>query len=105
MPIALLEAMASGCAVVATDVGDVRQMLPASQHPFVVQREDAQALAAALATIAGSSSLRDRLGADNRKRAEERYEAEQCFDRFASVYSSVCAKASVSPGATSRSQR
>ncbi len=51
MPLSVLEAMASGLPVVATDVGDVATMLAASNRPYVVPREDhalADALRAAL---------------------------------------------------------
>jgi glycosyltransferase involved in cell wall biosynthesis len=75
MPIALLEAMASGLPVLATDVGDVRVMLPPEQAEFVA-RLDASTdatLAAALARLCGSADLRRRLGELNRARVAERY--------------------------------
>ena len=66
MPLGLLEAMATGLPVVATDVGDVRAMLPAPQHPFVVPREDDGALALSLAALAADRDLARRLGVANR---------------------------------------
>ena len=48
MPLSVLEAMASGLPVAATDVGDVAAMLDAANRPYVVAREDG-ALADALA--------------------------------------------------------
>ncbi|MCA8977732.1 MAG: glycosyltransferase, partial [Planctomycetes bacterium] len=86
MPIALLEAMASGCAVVATDVGDVRVILPDSQQPFVVRKEDPAALAAALAAILDDPTMRRRLGEDNRRQVAGEYESRVCLDRFARLY-------------------
>lgn len=89
MPIALLEAMASGLPVVATDVGDVRAILPDEQQPFVVRKEDPAALAAALRAVLGDPELRQRLGAANRRTVEQRYEAGQCLDRFVAVYAAA----------------
>jgi glycosyltransferase involved in cell wall biosynthesis len=89
MPIAMLEAMASGLAVVATDVGDVRAILPDAAAAVVVPREDANALATALRRVLDDAGLRARLGTANRAVAEARYEMRRCLDRFAAVYSSV----------------
>lgn len=86
MPIALLEAMACGLPVVATEVGDVRTILPEFAQAFVVPRQSPDALATALQTVLGDASLRARLGADNRRSVEAKYEAVSCLDRFAKVY-------------------
>ncbi|MCU0867060.1 MAG: glycosyltransferase family 4 protein [Planctomycetes bacterium] len=90
MPIAMLEAMASGLPVVATDVGDVRGMLPGSATACVVPKEDPAALAAALRPLLTDAALRARLGADNRAVAEQRYELASCYERFAAVYRAAC---------------
>ena len=90
MPIAMLEAMASGLPVVATDVGDVRVMLPAAASACVVPKEDPVALAAALQPLLADAALRARLGADNRAVAEQRYELSTCYERFAAVYRAAC---------------
>jgi glycosyltransferase involved in cell wall biosynthesis len=89
MPIAMLEAMASGLPVVATDVGDVRAILPADAGGCVVPPGDPDALAAALARVVGDAALRVRLGAANRRVVEERYESALCLERFAQLYRSA----------------
>lgn len=89
MPIALLEAMASECAVVATDVGDVAALLPAVQRAFVVPKQDPAALAQALRTVLADAALRARLGAANRDRVATDYEARQCLGRFAALYAAA----------------
>lgn len=92
MPIALLEAMASGRAVVATDVGDVREILPAEQHDLVVPRGDPTALARAMDAALGEAELLQRLGASNRARVAERYELRACLDRFVAVYDAATSR-------------
>ncbi|MGK0300639.1 MAG: glycosyltransferase involved in cell wall biosynthesis [Planctomycetota bacterium] len=85
MPIAMLEAMASGLAVVATDVGDVRQILGAEQD-CVVPREDSAALARAITAMLDDPELRARAGQTNRRIVAERYESATCLERFCAVY-------------------
>ncbi len=78
MPVALLEAMASGLAVASTDVGDVRAVLPDEQAELVVPltrraAETEATLAAALERLGGDPALRATLGAANRARCATRY--------------------------------
>jgi glycosyltransferase involved in cell wall biosynthesis len=73
MPLSILEAMAAGLPVAATDVGDVRAMLSEENGPCVVPREDA-ALGAALARLAVAPALRAGLGAANRRKAEAEFD-------------------------------
>ena len=68
MPLSVLEAMAAGLPVAATDVGDVREMVAAQGAPFVVAR-DAAALAGVLQRLAADAGLRTRVGKANRAKA------------------------------------
>jgi glycosyltransferase involved in cell wall biosynthesis len=72
MPLSVLEAMASGLPVAATDVGDVAAMLDPANRPYVVAREDG-ALADALAGLAARTDLRAALGAANRARVKAEF--------------------------------
>lgn len=82
MPISLLEAMASGLPVVATDVGDIKAILPESQARFVVRRENEADLVSALKALMGDPALRDSLGAENRARVVAEYEKTKMIETY-----------------------
>jgi glycosyltransferase involved in cell wall biosynthesis len=84
MPIALLEAMASGLAVAATDVGDVAAMLPEASRASVVSC-DAAVLAAALHTLCADPQLRRRLAAANLAAAAQ-FDQRRMFDTYRGLF-------------------
>jgi glycosyltransferase involved in cell wall biosynthesis len=85
MPLSVLEAMASGLAVAASDVGDVAAMLAEANRRFVVARDDA-ALAAALAALLADPTLRRALGTANRARAEAEFDQQAMFAAYAELF-------------------
>jgi len=95
MPIAMLEAMACGLPVVATDVGDVRAILPEAQGEYVLpldRLETAEPLAQKLIELAQDGSKRSALGAANRKRVEERYGFETMLAAYREEYERALAR-------------
>lgn len=90
MPVALIEAMASGLACVATDVGDVAQMLGAADRSCVVDR-DSIAVADALGRILGSHAERRQLGLANTVRVRERYAYGPMVDAWRTVFTEAAA--------------
>lgn len=95
MPIAMVEAMALGLPVVATDVGDVRPILPEIQQDRVVplsgDEEPAEALAAALRGLASNAERSAALGAANRERVLERYTGGAMVGRYDALYREAAA--------------
>jgi glycosyltransferase involved in cell wall biosynthesis len=85
MPLSLLEAMAAGLPVAATDVGDVAFMLAEANRRFVTALDDA-ALAVALASLLDQPALRRELGAANRARAERDYDQQTMVDAYARLF-------------------
>ena len=85
-PIAMIEAMAAGLPVVATDVGDVCAMVSAENRRFVVAADDEAAFADALARLIASRDLRHRLGATNRAVARERYGEDAMIAAYRALY-------------------
>lgn len=69
MPLALVEAMAAGCACVASDVVGVRGVIDNGVTGLLVPEADASAMADALARMLNDPALAARLGAAARARA------------------------------------
>jgi glycosyltransferase involved in cell wall biosynthesis len=85
MPLSVLEAMAAGLPVAATDVGDVRAMLAEENAPEVVA-PDAASLAAALAGLLADPGRGALLGAANRRRAEQAFGQEAMFAAWHALF-------------------
>lgn len=88
-PVALIEAMAAGCAVAATAVGDVAEMVAEENWPFVVPAGDERALAAALGALTADEGLRERLGQANRAAAEVEFSEQRMIDTYRRLYASA----------------
>ena len=85
MPLSVIEAMAAGLPVAATDVGDVREMLAPENAPFVVPHDPA-ALAQALLALLRDAPARAAIGAANRARAAAAFDQETMFAAYAALF-------------------
>jgi glycosyltransferase involved in cell wall biosynthesis len=85
MPLTVLEAMAAGLPVAATDVGDVRAMLAPESQPFVTALDDA-ALAASLRSLLRDPAARAAAGQANRDRAVAEYSQDRMFAAYAALF-------------------
>jgi glycosyltransferase involved in cell wall biosynthesis len=91
MPYSILEAMFSGCAIVATDVGNVSEML--AETGIIVRPADPEALAQALLTLLeggeAAHQYRSSLAKAALKRAQSLYTSDRAVDRFRDLYQSL----------------
>ncbi len=71
MPLALLEAMASGLPVVSSNISGVNGLVTDGVDGILVPPKDSEALANALLMLLSDESLRKKLGQNARKSAEE----------------------------------
>ena len=85
MPYTVIEAMASGLAVAATEVGDVPDMVARKNLPFVTPCTD-DALAAALRALLENRYLRHQVGADNRDKARRDYDEGAMFAAYRALF-------------------
>ena len=81
----LLEAMASGLALVSTDVGAAPDVVDEGRTGLLVPPRSAAALEEALATVLGDAALRERLGAAARRRVETENAIDVGVGRFFDV--------------------
>ncbi len=76
-PVALIEALAGGRAVVATDVGGVAEVIKHGETGFVVPPRDPEALAAAIAPLLANPTLRATVGCCGQRLVCEQYGVER----------------------------
>ena len=86
MPLSVLEAMASGLPVVATDVGDVSRLVVDGMTGSLVPTRDQEALAAALGELVGCHERCEAMGEAGRRRAEALYSAQTMVASLCSLY-------------------
>jgi glycosyltransferase involved in cell wall biosynthesis len=92
-PISLVEAMTSALPIVSTDVGDVRAIVSRENRPFIVARDDEDALASAITSLANDAALRATLAASNRILACSQYDEDTMFARYRQLYGSAMKRA------------
>jgi colanic acid/amylovoran biosynthesis glycosyltransferase len=89
IPNVVLEAMACGIPVVATDVGGVSEVVTDGVEGFVVGPRDPAGLAQALRRLAGDPSLRARMGVAGRERIERDFTLDAQLDDLLAMYREV----------------
>lgn len=88
-PLALLDYGRAGLAVVATDVGECREILDSGRAGRLVAPGDADALADALCGLLGEPTAAAALGAELRRRVESRYSIDAVMDRVEHIYDTI----------------
>jgi glycosyltransferase involved in cell wall biosynthesis len=86
MPITLLEAMAAGLPVVATDVGGVASMVEAGVTGTLVPAGDPHTLAAALRAYVADEELRCRHGGAGRARVAAHFSLRAMVSAYVALY-------------------
>jgi glycosyltransferase involved in cell wall biosynthesis len=86
VPTVILEAMACGKPVVATDVGAVAEAVDDGVTGYVVEPLSPDALASRIVTLAGDPGLRERFGAAGQARFAARYTVEDLARRYVRAY-------------------
>lgn len=72
----IIEYMASGLPVVATDVGGTREMITHGESGFLVRQGDSQGLAQGIITLMRNPELRVKMGHAGREKAEKMFNLE-----------------------------
>lgn len=88
-PMAVLEAMANGLCVVASNVGGIPEMVEDGRSGLLVQPADVSALAAVLRSVVADSDLRARLGEAALRRVRAHFDIDVVWRRFDALYGEV----------------
>jgi glycosyltransferase involved in cell wall biosynthesis len=91
LPMVLLEAMALGRPIVATDVGGTSDAVVSGATGLLVRSGDVHGLADALLRLVRDARLRERLGRQARRRHAELFSADAMADRYALLLESIVA--------------
>ena len=86
LPIALIEAMLAGKAIVASGVGGIPELIEQGRHGILVPPGDPVALAQALERVLRDADLRIRLGKSASEKAAKGYTAEVMVRAYHQVY-------------------
>jgi glycosyltransferase involved in cell wall biosynthesis len=99
-PMFLVEAMAQGCAIVATDVGGVRELM--GEGGLLVRADDADALGDALARLISEPGTRAEFAGAAGARAADRFDAGPVARQWADTYASLAVGTPTSQGGACR---
>ena len=98
----LLEAMASGCASVVTDVGGNAEHLREGVDGFLVPRSDDQQLAERLLKLLSDESTRTKFGKSARQQIAQRFSLNEAINSYSTHYQSLSGRAIGSVATDSR---
>lgn len=90
LPMVILEAMASGVAVVATDTAGVPEVVDHEKNGLLVPVEDREALAAAIARLGADVAFRRQLADSGQRTVRDRFSFEVLTRRLESTYEAMC---------------
>jgi glycosyltransferase involved in cell wall biosynthesis len=91
----LLDAMAFGRPIAATSAGGIPEVVVDGESGLLAERENPEALGAAIARLANDRALSDRLAEGGRRRVRE-FSVERMTDRTIAIYERVTAESDAS---------
>ncbi len=94
LPIAVMEAMAAGLPVIATEVGALREEVEHGVNGLIVPPRDAAAIVAATKVLTGDPAKRRAMSAASRQMAEQRFDAKTNYNAILALMKTCAAKRS-----------
>jgi glycosyltransferase involved in cell wall biosynthesis len=85
----IIEAMATGCPVVATNVGGNPDAISDSEAGFLVTFNDVDRLTNRVETLIKDKELRIRIGENGRRRAQSLFSLESMIESYDSFYRQI----------------
>jgi glycosyltransferase involved in cell wall biosynthesis len=90
-PLAIIEYMAAAKAIVATRVGGVPDLIQDGVHGLLVETQDAEGVASAVARLLSDPDLRARMGEKARKRQQAEFTIDAAVHRLELLYEELAA--------------
>lgn len=90
-PNVILEAMASGLAIVATKVSGLPEIIEDGGNGFLVESKNSEQIAEKVLLLLNDDELRERISKNNREKAED-YSWESVIERLEKIYEKVIRK-------------
>ena len=88
-PLVLLEAMAHGLPCVSTNEGAIANIIDNGKTGLIVEKGNPQNLADTIEVLLNNETLRNRMGAEGRKKYEREYTLEHFEQRFVQCLNSI----------------
>jgi glycosyltransferase involved in cell wall biosynthesis len=89
MPLALIEAMAMGCACIGSDVVGVREVIEHGRTGLLVPEGDSQALADAIAQLLANPVQAERLGQAAKAAVRSQFDLRMMYSRYSDLFKSL----------------
>lgn len=90
LPMVVLEAMACGKAVIASDVGGIPMLISHGINGLLIHPGDSKSLEGAFRMLYNDENLRNRMGSLGRKILVEEFTSDKMVDRTLKLYDSLC---------------
>ncbi len=91
LPVSLLEAMASGCAIAATTAGGISEAVRDGESALLVPPDEPRALAGAIGRLLGNREFAARFGENASRVIDERYNAAAVTRKIEDIYTRLAA--------------
>jgi glycosyltransferase involved in cell wall biosynthesis len=90
LPFTILEAMASGVPVVATDVEGTRDVITDGENGFLVEDNDVEGLVGKITELIENARIREKLACSAQKTIVERFDLSKNIRKIEEVYANLC---------------
>jgi glycosyltransferase involved in cell wall biosynthesis len=89
MPLALIEAMASGCAIVASEVVGVKEMFVHGEDGYLVEPQSPRALAEAIEKLLADKDYTEKMAISGQKKARSQFSVERMAGEYKLLFRSL----------------
>jgi glycosyltransferase involved in cell wall biosynthesis/predicted O-methyltransferase YrrM len=87
--IAVIEAMAAGVAVIASDIAPIREIINDGENGILVPKKDPAALRSAIKRLIKDRDLMKRLGEEGRRTSLEKFSLKKAINKIEAVYEKI----------------